>query len=216
MRSSSAGNDGLASTGWYGIWSSSFLTRPRCEDEAGGPRGTTSLAAHAGAAAHRSPAAIRPEPDPHDLPRSRAAPAYVYCGCGPSAPGWGRGSGRMFLGTAAPAPTVPARSCHGAPGYSFPSSPIDRCYTPRPARSVAGGERVDLHRMLCTPDGPAAHASAEKPVLLSFADHGGRETDVAGDRRAAHAPGIRARRTRRPADDDRGPGLRGDAVRSEE
>src|SRR3954462_5735948 len=58
MRSSSAGNDGFESTGWYVIGSSSS-SRPRCEDEAGGPRGTTSLAAHAGTAAHRSPAAIR-------------------------------------------------------------------------------------------------------------------------------------------------------------
>src|SRR3954466_5388288 len=51
MRSSSAGNDGFGSTGWYGIGVLQILTRPRCEDEAGGPRGTTSLAARTGAAA---------------------------------------------------------------------------------------------------------------------------------------------------------------------
>ncbi len=38
----------------------------------------------------------------------------------------------MFAGTAAPAPTVPARSYRGAPGYSFPSTPIERCYTRDP------------------------------------------------------------------------------------
>src|SRR3954471_23656847 len=180
MRSSSAGNDGFESTGWYVIGSSSS-SRPRCEDEAGGPRGTTSLAAHAGTAAHRSPAAIRPEPDPHDLPRSRAALACAYCGCGPSAPGWGRGSGRMFAGTAAPAHTVPARSCRGAPGYSFPSTPIHRCYTRVVAPSTVA-RRVDAGgRNACRPMRPGTNALKKKPVLLSFADHVGRETDVAGD-----------------------------------
>src|SRR4029079_8957403 len=81
--------------------------------------------------------------------------------------------------------------------------------TPRArADSVVGPAPRSSEGNDCSTDRSEPDASLEKPVLLSFADHGGRETDDAGDRRAPDAPGVRARRARRPADDDRGPGLR--------
>jgi hypothetical protein len=93
------------------------------------PRGTTSRCrALAGSAA------LGRE---HGLPRSRAVPPASTAERGPSAPGSGRGSGRMFTGGAAPAPTVPARSDRTDPATRSRRCRYRRCYTSAPTQSIA-------------------------------------------------------------------------------
>ena len=111
------------------------LTRPDmrnasslCRDEALAPRYHPAC---------RAP----PAPEPltaahHGLPLSRAGPGCVYCGSG----GWpdpvrAAARGGSSRGSRAGLPPSPARFGR-EPRYSFPSSPLDACYTRLASRRV--------------------------------------------------------------------------------
>ena len=129
-------------------------------------------------------------------PAITGGPACVYCGRGPSAPGSGRGSGRMSTGGAAPAPTVPARSCRAVPAPRSRHRRCEACYTPTCGWSACGW---CLDR-----DGPRVRGRRDGALTIArtCGARGGTATEE-----AVGAP-RGAPRSRRPRPSVSGPGAR--------
>ena len=159
-----------------------LLTRPRCEDEAGAPRyhlacrpcrrGRSSVACRDPVATGPSRPAALTGGSRLRLLRERTVRARLGQGLGEDVHR-DRGAGFHHPGS-----LVPRRS-----RVLVPVDADAAMLHPPSGPGAAPGRAPEVfHGKRCSAGCDMSHRSAAKPVLLSFADHGGRETDDAGDR----------------------------------
>src|SRR5436853_4119269 len=184
MRSSRAGNDGFVSTGWYAMGPPVLLVlgaRTRPEGPAVPPRlpptpARPLIGRLLRSGRNRTPTTCRAH--------GRLSPASTAGAVRP------RPVGAGARGGCSPGPRrrlSPSRLARAAahPGTRSRRRRSPDATPPHVRRRFGADEAAGRVWKVCAATCSAAHPIAEKPVLLSFADHGRRETDHAGDRRAS-------------------------------